>query len=560
MFLRFALASVVATAIGVVADAASGANPRQEKIRLVGCELDLGASEVLYRFETFDPADWTLTRHTPPWTVSSDRITGGGPDEPKAGQVFYKTPVKGDVVMEFDARLIPPSYHDFVWAWNAEFGGDGTDAWKSGYLASLGGWWDNLSGIERLPNFVPQAISSGFELEPGVTYHIVSGSSEGRHFIAVDGKLVVWFVDPEANIPDRPGYFGFGVYHSHAEYRNLTVYRPCVRRIPHGYEPATQVAANPVGRKYVVVDLSAGPGAVRYPVRETDVAPDLRTDACRTTELWLRRIGAGSFDVAPDPFLTRAVRCLKAAVMPWTWFGGEPNAGPGPCHVTRPYYLGVFPVTQRQWELVMGSNPSQFKGAGRPVETVAYDDIRGREKGALWPKSDAVDDDSFMGRLRAKTGRVFDLPTGPQWELACRAGTVTRFNDGTDGPMDDLGRGKFNRGDGRGGFAEHTTVGAYKPNALGIYDLHGNVWETTVEWCDDKRRRAGTDLVGTDTGLERGRRGGSWCYGPERCGSPDLGKDPPDGRFKDLGFRAMALPRGATGFFDYFGIKKGNDK
>ena len=538
---------------------ASG-NPRQQKIRLVGYELDLGASEVLYRFDTFDPADWTITRHTPPWTVTADCVTGGGPDEPKAGQIFYRTPVKGDVVMEFDARLIPPSYHDFVWCWNAEFGGDGTDRWKSGYLASLGGWWDNLSGIERLPDFEPQTVCSGLELEPGVTYHIVSGSSEGRHFIAVDGRLVVWFVDKEANIPDRPGYFGFGVYHSHAEYRNLTVYRPCVRKIPHGYEPATQVLANPVGRKYVVVDLSAGPSAASYPVRETDVAPDLKKDACRTTELWLRRIGAGSFEVEPEPLLKRFGYGCLTAVTPWTWFDGKRRFEPGTCRISKPYYLGVFPVTQKQWELVMGTNPSQFKGEGRPVEKVGYDDIRGAKAGAGWPKSDAVDADSFMGRLRAKTGRVFDLPTGPQWEFACRGGTVTRFNDGTDGPMDDLGRFKFNKADGRGGFAEHTTVGSYKPNSLGLYDMHGSVWETVAEWCDDKTRRAGTDLVGAETGRERGRRGGSWCFGADRCGAPDVGKDPPDGRFNDLGFRAMALPRGATGVFGYFGIEKGTDR
>ena len=212
-------------------------------IRLVGCELDLDKSDVLHRFAKFNPADWTLTRNPSKWTVTEDAIIGGGPDDPHTGQIFYKTPVSGDVVMEFDAMLVPPSYHDFVWVWNADFEKTGKMEWKTGYLASLGGWWDNLSGIERLPKFEPQSISKGFEIEPGRTYRIVSGTSKGRNFIAVDGKLVTWFVDPDAKIPDRPGYFGFGVYRSMARYSNLTVYRPCVRHIPHGYEPATKRAA-----------------------------------------------------------------------------------------------------------------------------------------------------------------------------------------------------------------------------------------------------------------------------------------------------------------------------
>lgn len=212
-------------------------------IRLIGCELDLDKSEVLHRFKTFDPADWTITRNPAKWKVEPDGITGGEVDNPYTGQIFYKTPVKGDVVLEFDAQLVPPSYHDFVWVWNAEFEPTGKKAWKSGYLASLGGWWDNLSGIERLPKFEPQVVSSGFQLEPGRTYRVVSGSSEGRHFIAVDGKLVTWFIDREAGIPDRPGYFGFGVYRSMVRYSNLTVYRPKVSWIPHGYEPDTKRTA-----------------------------------------------------------------------------------------------------------------------------------------------------------------------------------------------------------------------------------------------------------------------------------------------------------------------------
>jgi len=487
-----------------------------EKIKLVGYELDMDESEVLYRFEKFDPKDWTLTRNPSRWTVTEKSVVGGNPDDPFTGQVFYKTPVKGDVVLAFDARIVPPSYHDFVWCWNAEFEMTGKKAWKSGYLASLGGWWDNLSGIERLPNFEPQTVSKGFELEPGRTYRVVSGSSEGRHFIAVDGKLVTWFIDREANIPDRPGYFGFGVYRSMVEYSNLTVYRPCVRKIPHGYEPASQLAAAKVGRKYLVVDLSGGPEAVRYPMRETDEPPDVAGDACRGDELWLRRVGTGSY-------LT-----TNGAVT----------------SVSRPYYIGVFEVTQKQWKNVMGTDPSEKKGDFRPVEKVSYDDMRGKDLGAGWPKDDEVDAGSFFGRLRAKTGHRFDLPTSAQWEFACRAGTSSLFHDGTDGPnINGLGRCKENKTDGVGGYAEHTRVGSYKPNAWGIYDMHGNVWENTLDWRrPDKQPVPGVDPRGPEKGNGRLRRGGSWCFPGARCMSPNLGEDPSDGRFNDLGFRVSAPP------------------
>ena len=210
---------------------------KSDEITVIGNTLRLSESELLHSFDTFDAADWTIVKHTPKWTVGRDRISGGAPDEPHHGQIFFREPVKGDVVLEFDARIVPPSYHDIVWFWNTRFG---CEPWSAGYLGCLGGWYADMAGIEKLPDYVPSAIAPSFPTEPGRTYHIVSGSLGHEHFIAVYGRLVTYFSDRDVPDPDEPGYFGFGVFESHAEYSHLRVYRPnCVPR-PLAYEPGVR--------------------------------------------------------------------------------------------------------------------------------------------------------------------------------------------------------------------------------------------------------------------------------------------------------------------------------
>jgi len=195
----------------------------EKEITIIGNALRLSECELLYSFDGFDPEDWTIVKHTPQWTVMPDRISGGAPDEPHHGQIFYKTPVKGDVVLAFDARIVPPSYHDLVWFWNVRFD---REPYSAGYLGCLGGWYADMAGIEKLPDYVPSAIAPSFPTVPGRTYRIVSGSLGHEHFIAVDGRLVAYFSDRDVPDPAKPGHFGFGVFESHAEYSRLKVYRP----------------------------------------------------------------------------------------------------------------------------------------------------------------------------------------------------------------------------------------------------------------------------------------------------------------------------------------------
>ena len=209
---------------------------RKREFTILCKKLDLASSEVLYKFDSFDAAEWTIVRGTPKWTVSKKKIVGGGPDEQTHGQIFFRKPVKGDVVLEFDARIVPPSYHDIVWFWNVDFD---AKPWGAGYLGCLGGWWSDLAGIEKLPDYTVSSIAPSFSTEPGRKYHVVSGSIDGSHFIFVDGKLVTYFADG-AYPKGRPGYFGFGIYESMAEYSNLTVYRPRWTQIDRAYVPGTK--------------------------------------------------------------------------------------------------------------------------------------------------------------------------------------------------------------------------------------------------------------------------------------------------------------------------------
>lgn len=264
---------------------------------------------------------------------------------------------------------------------------------------------------------------------------------------------------------------------------------------------------------FYVIDLSAGPNAVNYPVTTLSAAPagGVWPDEYKTTKLVLRKIEPGTF-----------------------MMGGSKSTT-----ISQPFYIGVFEVTQKQYSLVMGSNPSLNKGDMRPVEDVSYNAIRGSSAGAGWPGSSLVDGTSFLGKLRAKTGLdTFDLPTEAQWEYACRAGTTSTYNNGgnTEDDLETLGRYSGNTSDGRGGYSQnHTTVGSYAPNAWGLYDMHGNAREWCLDWYGTLA--GGTDPKGVTSGSSRVWRGGGWYYGASKCTSSYRDGDNPSNSYDSLGFR-----------------------
>ena len=303
-----------------------------------------------------------------------------------------------------------------------------------------------------------------------------------------------------------------------------------------------------VGGLYMVIDLSGGPFASSYPVSYlTSVPSGGWTDVYKSTKLVLRLIPKGTFTMGS----------------PSGELGRESNETQHQVTLTKDCYIGVFEVTQRQWELVMGNKPSYFNNPTyyqtRPVETVSYYEIRENPNDSAiepnWPQSSQVHADSFMGKLRAKKGlTTLDLPTESQWEYACRAGTTTALNSGynltstgQDPRMDEVGRYYYNGGSsysqGCAPSAGTATVGSYLANQWGLYDMHGNVWEWCLDWYGTYPGTV-TDPVGAASGPFRVLRGGGWYSIAGGCRSA-YGSSHyfPSHRYDGLGFRlARTLP------------------
>jgi serine/threonine protein kinase len=229
--------------------------------------------------------------------------------------------------------------------------------------------------------------------------------------------------------------------------------------------------------------------------------------------------------VQPQPKLTRKVGdTITAALgMKFAWVppgkswlgGGGGNPGDTPFTLEQGLWCGIYPVTQAEWQEIMGTNPSHFKDNPRfPVECVSWDDVQ-----------------EFLEKLNSRGGGYsYRLPCGGEREYICRGGPISQHQskyhyyfakskkDLTPSPTDDLSK-KANFGKQRHG---PTDVGSYLPNPLGIYDLHGNVYEYT----------------------SAGAIGGSWCSPPGDCetsAGADVYED--DAACWDVGFRLLAVPR-----------------
>ena len=306
---------------------------------------------------------------------------------------------------------------------------------------------------------------------------------------------------------------------------------------------------------YMVVDITATGGAdtqTYYP--SAGFVPGGVTNSLyKTTTLLMRKI------------MAKDVKWTMGSVAE----DGRISASETPHQVTltNNYYIGVYQVTQTQWQQVTGYNPSNFKTEGtmRPVEKVSYTDIR-QGKGNAWTAASATggvypDDpygDSFLGLLRDKTKLDFDLPSEAQWEFAARAGngegywndgSAMQISSGKDASLDLLGRYQYNGGKvgensatdpaASCGVTNGTAiVGSYAPNAWGLYDTCGNVWE----WCLDLYVDDITGLngaVNAESGENRVNRGGSWTGSAGNCRAAYRNNYSPSTRVIHYGFRLL---------------------
>jgi arylsulfatase A-like enzyme/formylglycine-generating enzyme required for sulfatase activity len=306
---------------------------------------------------------------------------------------------------------------------------------------------------------------------------------------------------------------------------------------------------------YAVVDLIGGPAAPGWPVTyhpSVEALPygGLSNDLYRTTRLVLKRIRTHAPPPEDGVFLM-----------------GSPANETGrtaasetlhPVRLTRDFYIGVFEVTQGQYQQALSDLsgtlpwPAAYNHRDsrrvRPVESLSYNKIRSAPSGAAdplvdWPANANVGSGTFLGRLREKTGVAFDLPTEAQWEYAARAGASGALTDGTasltnaqsDARLDTLGRYASNGGllwnaaENKLDYPEtalgvtkadigpeyaSATAGTYAPNAWGLYDVHGNVFEWVLDRHTDTFDPASeaVDPVGSTGASDTNRvlRSGTW--------------------------------------------------
>jgi formylglycine-generating enzyme required for sulfatase activity len=277
-----------------------------------------------------------------------------------------------------------------------------------------------------------------------------------------------------------------------------------------------------------------GPGTPRSLMRRavlTIVAVAAAGLVIAVTGARLAAPGPPAFYVEPN------TRMVLVAIEPGSFVMGSPASEAGrrpdeqPRRITlsRRIYMGRYEVTQAEWQMVMGVNPSRFSDCARcPVEQVNFYDV-----------------DDFVTRMSARsTAMRYRLPTEAEWEYACRAGTTTAYAFGDQLAAND---GQVNSAPADGvtteaGAGRTRPVGGLRPNPWGLHDMHGNVLEWTNDFYGPYDDRDDVDPRGSDVGTERVVRGGSWYLDAASARCAQRNAYSPQDRGFSLGFRVVAAP------------------
>ena len=251
---------------------------------------------------------------------------------------------------------------------------------------------------------------------------------------------------------------------------------------------------------------------------------------------------ANTSSAQPPKEITNSIGMKLVLIPKGTFMMGSPESEEGRGEdetqhgvtISKDYYLGVYEVTQAQYEKVIGKNPSRFQGAivgnenaALPVEMITWDD--------------AVEFCKKLSDLpeEKKAGCEYRLPTEAEWEYACRAGSKTAYSfDDEEGLLPE--HGWFNRNSSD----RIHTVGLLEPNAWGLYDIHGNVWEWCSDWYGEYPNGALSDPTVTKKGSYRVLRGGSWFHEAASCRSASRYRNYPSNRNSFIGFRLALSPSG----------------
>lgn len=267
-------------------------------------------------------------------------------------------------------------------------------------------------------------------------------------------------------------------------------------------------------------ELSAGGTTIRvnvevYPERRTQVMVNFLDGSVTQRLVPLNRP-----PIVPLETVTNSVGMKLSRIPAGTYqmgsADGEPDESP-PRNVTfsRPFFMSLTEVTQEQWQKVMGTNPSHFKGPELPVEMISWHDAT-----------------RFCAKLSERESMNYRLPTEAEWEYVCRAGSTTDFYWGNT--FDAMYAVTSHDSNG-----QPKTVGSLEPNRWGFFDTSGNVWEWCEDWYDEYTDGQVSNPTGPAEGRHKVLRGGSWFSYPHRTKSANRINSDPEARLNYVGFRVV---------------------
>jgi formylglycine-generating enzyme required for sulfatase activity len=227
-------------------------------------------------------------------------------------------------------------------------------------------------------------------------------------------------------------------------------------------------------------------------------------------------------DLTGAQFINKRLGMVFVYIPPGKFMMGDEKTGNiHEVTLTKGFLMQTTPVTQSQWEKVMGNNPSGYKknGSACPVENVSWKEVQ-----------------AFIHKLNVMEKANYNLPTEAQWDYACRAGSKTKYHFGDqESELKNYAWFKSNSN------KRTHPVAKLRPNAWGLYDMHGNVWEWCRDWYDSYPDHSVTDPAGPDSGVHRVVRGGSWYVESNVCRTAYRDGGSPKDRATLIGFRLVRL-------------------